>query len=77
MHMVIEGGKKISMPRYYKDKIYTDEERERIAYVHAVKAKQIMWDEMAKDENYEHNKRQKMYEQFRKAKFNQNLKDKL
>lgn len=31
MHIVIEGGKKISMPRYFKNKIYTDFDRENIA----------------------------------------------
>lgn len=31
MYLNIEGGKKISMPRYYKDKIYTDEQRLIIA----------------------------------------------
>lgn len=31
MHLVTEGGKKLSMPRYYKDKIYTEFEREMIA----------------------------------------------
>lgn len=32
MYIVIEDGKKISMPRYYKNKIYHDEERRAIAY---------------------------------------------
>lgn len=31
MHLNIEDGKKISMPRYLKNKIYTDEEREQIS----------------------------------------------
>lgn len=31
MHIVIEDGKKISMPRYFKNKIYTDFDRENIA----------------------------------------------
>lgn len=30
MYCVIEDGKKISMPRYYKLKIYTDQEKEVI-----------------------------------------------
>lgn len=30
MHIVIEGGVKISMPRYFKNKIYTDADRENI-----------------------------------------------
>lgn len=32
MHLIIEDGKKIAMPRYYKDKIYTEEQRKRIAH---------------------------------------------
>lgn len=31
-HLTIEDGKKIAMPRYYKQKIYTDQERKRIAF---------------------------------------------
>lgn len=30
MYCIIEDGKKISMPRYYKDKLYNDDEREFI-----------------------------------------------
>lgn len=30
MHHVIEGGKKIAMPRYFKLKLYTDDERKKI-----------------------------------------------
>lgn len=32
MYINVGEGKKASMPRYYKNKIYTDEEREAIAY---------------------------------------------
>ncbi|QCS37348.1 replication initiation protein [Tortoise microvirus 89] len=32
MYCQVEGNKKIAMPRYYKDKIYTELERERIAF---------------------------------------------
>lgn len=35
MHIPIEGGKKISMPRYFKDKIYSKEQRRAIAAVQA------------------------------------------
>lgn len=31
MYLNLEGGKKASMPRYYKDKIYSEEQREIIA----------------------------------------------
>lgn len=32
MYLSIEGGKKIAMPRYYKQKIYTDEQRNAISF---------------------------------------------
>lgn len=32
MYLNLEEGKKISMPRYYKDKVYTEPERERVAF---------------------------------------------
>lgn len=32
MYCNLTDGKKISMPRYYKDKIYTEEQRKRIAF---------------------------------------------
>ncbi|AZL82803.1 replication initiator protein [Apis mellifera associated microvirus 59] len=36
MYMPIEDGKKIAMPRYYKDKIYTEDQRKIIAEWHKV-----------------------------------------
>jgi hypothetical protein len=39
MHLVLKDGRKIAMPRYYKDKIYTDTERERIAHFAAIEAR--------------------------------------
>lgn len=32
MYLNIENGKKISMPRYYKDKLYEEHERKRVAF---------------------------------------------
>jgi len=37
MYCTIEDGKKISMPRYYKDKLYSDEERRLIGEAYQVK----------------------------------------
>jgi hypothetical protein len=31
MYIPIEDGKKIAMPRYYKDKMYNEEEKDKIA----------------------------------------------
>lgn len=38
MHLVLLDGKKVAMPRYYKDKLYDDNERESIAKVGAENA---------------------------------------
>lgn len=37
MYLTLPGGKKASMPRYYKEKIYNEQERKRIAYFAAIK----------------------------------------
>lgn len=41
MHIVIEDGKKISMPRYYRNKIYNEKERKRILYLNVPKMKEL------------------------------------
>lgn len=41
MYLTVEGGKKIGMPRYYKDKIYNEEEREQAAYAGLLKAREL------------------------------------
>lgn len=35
MYLTLTGGQKVSMPRYYKDKIYEEHEREQLAEHHA------------------------------------------
>lgn len=37
IYVNLEGNKKASMPRYYKDKIYNDEERNKIKNAFAAK----------------------------------------
>lgn len=37
MYCNAEGGKKISMPRYYKDRIYNERERKRVAFFSRIK----------------------------------------
>lgn len=39
MYLNLPGGVKIGMPRYYKDRIYNDEEREDVAYAGLLKAR--------------------------------------
>jgi len=41
VYVNLEDGKKASMPRYYKDKIYSENERKRIAFFGAQKAEQL------------------------------------
>lgn len=41
MYCNIEGGKKITMPRYYKEKIYNEAERKRVGAITARKMLQI------------------------------------
>ena len=40
VHMVLPDGKKVAMPRYYKDKLYTENERARIAFILGAEQKQ-------------------------------------
>lgn len=47
MYLVLEGGKKIAMPRYFKDKIYTEEERKRIAFFAQIMNEQREAEELA------------------------------
>lgn len=37
VHVTLNGGQKVSMPRYYKQKIYNEQEQKRIAYFNAIK----------------------------------------
>lgn len=59
MYCNIEDGKKIAMPRYYKNKIYTDEQRERIGAVLKQKSELMQkeeWEKYKDDPKYWHNK---------------------
>lgn len=51
MYLTTTDGKKVSMPRYYKDKMYTESERERIAFFGKLSAEVRFaeyWDDMYK-----------------------------
>lgn len=63
--LTIEDGKKVSMPRYYKEKIYTEAERKRIAHFQRCDmiARQLKLEE---DQMYEWNKLQSDLQKFRK-----------
>lgn len=62
MYCNLFDGRKIAMPRYYKDKIYTEQERKRVAFFQRIKMvaeqeKEIQ--EHADDWLYWHNKAEK------------------
>lgn len=71
MYCNIEGNKKISMPRYYKDKIYDEQERKRIAFFARQKmvADQLKREQEGGD-NYWRDKAEKDMESFRNQKKN-------
>lgn len=58
MHLTVADGKKVSMPRYYKDKMYNEDERAIIAQYH-IKEIGLKEDKFRNDPNYdvnEHNR---------------------
>ncbi|AXH76350.1 MAG: replication initiator protein [Microviridae sp.] len=59
MYCVLEGGKKISMPRYYKDKIYTENMRKIVseAQMYRIEQEQLKERQLyLNDDTYWHNK---------------------
>jgi len=57
MYCNLKDGRKISMPRYYKDKIYTEEQRKRIAFFQQREAAQRQYEAMLKEgDDYWRNK---------------------
>lgn len=56
MYVPIEDGKKISMPRYYKERIYTEQERKRIGFLSRVQMISNLEKEMSENPNYHHDK---------------------
>lgn len=52
MYCNLTDGKKISMPRYYKQKLYTDSERESIGEIFAVEIEKELRKNLAKNPNY-------------------------
>lgn len=67
MYCPLEEGKKIAMPRYYKQKIYTEEERKTIGNYMAIKMGEEVEKEILKHgDNYEQNRVNTTTEKFRR-----------
>jgi len=76
MYVPIKDGKKIAMPRYYKEKIYTTQEKTRISSTIARIAEQINIEERIKlGEKYEQAKLDIVLNEFRKMYKNNKRKD--
>lgn len=77
--LTIDDGKKIAMPRYYKDKLYTEEQRARIAHFGKIQA--IANDAATRLRytgcDYEHDLVEQHKEAFRQHQFNNSKRDKL
>lgn len=56
LYCVLEDGKKIAMPRYYKQKIYTDIERQAIGLVALEKMMQKQYKAWSRDPDHYRNK---------------------
>lgn len=62
MYVTTPDGKKVSMPRYYKNKIYTEEQRVRIGEITRIKMlEREKMRNLKKDKTYYHNKQESIY----------------
>lgn len=68
-YLPLKDGKKAPMARYYKDKIYTEEEKEIAQYAHILRMRQKAEKEIALIGDYEyfHRQQQKILEHYRKV----------
>lgn len=64
--ITIEGGKKIAMPRYYKNKIFTDQERKQIGFFSVIKNRALEERARLLNPNYDRDKHYQAVEMFRK-----------
>jgi hypothetical protein len=78
MYLPMKEGKKIAMPRYYKDKIYNESDKTRISR-HLAKITEDETDAqmLIQGENYFHNMAQRAIAQFRKMYKQSKLNEKL
>lgn len=81
MYITTIDGKKVSMPRYYKEKIYTDAERDKISQATAKKHMEQLikdWEDLTPQQlqTIYHNKQELIIFSHRQQ-LNQQIKDKL
>lgn len=78
MYCNLTDGKKIAMPRYYKDKLYTESERKRVAFFSKLAMQKSIEEEMKKQgDDYWNNKAQSALAAFKKQTFHSKKRDTL
>lgn len=77
MYCNLKGGDKVGMPRYFKQKIYTELERKRVGYYTRLRMIKEMEEIMAADPDYDRNKAESVKAAFglmeKNSKFNQKI----
>lgn len=68
-YCALKDGKKIAMPRYYKDKIYTETERKRVAFFTRLKMVENLKNDLEKNPNYWEEKASSDLAKFKKLKY--------
>lgn len=68
MYVVVNGDQKVSMPRYYKSKIYENHERKNIGFLALQKMREREYEMASKDRMYSRNKREALNAAARKVK---------
>lgn len=69
-YCTLPDGKKITMPRYYKDRIYFEEERKRIAYFGRIKQRELEEKELQKNPVYYYrDKSEKDMQEFKRLEY--------
>ncbi|AXH77002.1 MAG: replication initiator protein [Microviridae sp.] len=77
MYCTLPDGKKLAMPRYYKDRIYTTQERARAGFFTRIESLKRQAEAEASDPNYQVNKDKAILAAFEKQKKNATKLDKL
>ncbi len=68
-YLVVDGNKKIAMPRYYRDRIYLEEEKLSVTAASMARAADLTGKKFDKDPNYWRNERERVKAEFRKANY--------
>lgn len=78
VYAVVDGGKKVSLPRYLKDRIYTDKDREQIRiYYQQFHQDQVEFMDHAEWQKFKAEKKEKIAGSYRQSKYLQSQQNKI